>query len=90
MQTQPIGVACPRCALDIACTVEVKLLAKPGTKGVPELRLVDLADRFAEHYKAAGHTTSEHPRDWSGSPYADAPPTRPVLDEFIPWSQTSA
>lgn len=51
MQTQPIGVKCPRCADDITCTVEVKLLTGHRT----EMRLVDLADRFAEHYRDAGH-----------------------------------
>lgn len=51
MQTQPIGVKCPRCEDDIMCTVEVRLLTGHRT----DMRLVDLADRFAEHYVAAGH-----------------------------------
>ena len=55
MQTQPIGVACPRCSDDIMCTVEVKLL----TGHRADMRLVDLADRFAEHYVAAGHVASK-------------------------------
>lgn len=55
MQTQPIGVRCPRCEDDIMCTVEVRLLTGNRT----DIRVVDLADRFAEHYVEAGHSASK-------------------------------
>jgi hypothetical protein len=56
MQTHPIGVKCPRCAEDIECTVEVKRVPGKGGSAVTDMRLVDLAERFAEHYLMAGHT----------------------------------
>lgn len=52
-------VDCPRCDDQIAVSVETTLRPpKPGTKTAQaDLRVVNLAERFAEHYQAAGHTS---------------------------------
>lgn len=52
-------VDCPRCDDPITVTIEAKTSTpKPGAKtAAVDLHVVDLADRFAEHYQAAGHTS---------------------------------
>lgn len=54
-----VNVDCPRCADPTTLNVEATPLPpKPGAKTAKlDLKVVDLADRFAEHYQAAGHTT---------------------------------
>lgn len=52
-----VDIDCPRCDNPITCNVEATPRApKPGAK-TADFRVVDLADRFAEHYETAGHTT---------------------------------
>ncbi|SRX93576.1 hypothetical protein MSP7336_01815 [Mycobacterium shimoidei] len=52
-----VDIDCPRCHTNIQCALEVKALPpKPGTnKAQLQVRVADLAERFAEHYKQAGH-----------------------------------
>lgn len=52
-----VGVKCPRCDSDIKCALEGEIaLAVPGvTEATMNVRVTDLADRFSEHYVAAGH-----------------------------------
>lgn len=54
-----IDIDCPRCDDPITCNVQATPLPpKPGANTADvSLRVTDLADRFAEHYQAAGHTT---------------------------------
>lgn len=52
------AVDCPRCDDKIHVTLEAgeATTPKPGAKTVDlPIRIVDLADRFAEHYQTAGH-----------------------------------
>ena len=54
-------VDCPRCDDKIVVTIEAGTpeTSKPGAKTIPvPVRIVDLADRFAEHYETAGHTSA--------------------------------
>lgn len=59
----PLGTAevdCPRAGCDDKITVTLEAGTpkppKPGAKSVKvPVRIADLADRFAEHYQAAGH-----------------------------------
>jgi hypothetical protein len=62
MSTSTVNVACPRCAADIVCTLEIKggnTGPKPGGIHLDvSANVVDLAARFADHYEAAGHITA--------------------------------
>lgn len=52
-----IDVDCPRCDAPITCAVKATPRpTKLGSKTADfNLRITDLADRFAEHYRSAGH-----------------------------------
>jgi hypothetical protein len=62
MAVGTVDVDCPRCDQQITCSVEATPRPlkpgrrKPDSAAHLDLRVVDLADRFAEHYEAAGHT----------------------------------
>lgn len=51
-------VDCPRCDDKIKVAIELAPpTPKPGAKIADvDVHVLDLADRFAEHYQAAGHT----------------------------------
>lgn len=53
------NVDCPRCDDTITVNVETTMRPpKPGAKTAQaDLRIVDLAERFTEHYQAAGHAS---------------------------------
>jgi hypothetical protein len=66
MTVTTVDIDCPRCDDKITCSVEATPRApKPGHPEADtlnlDLRVVDLANRFAEHYEAAGHTTPANP-----------------------------
>jgi hypothetical protein len=57
-----VDVDCPRCDSAITChVVGTPQKPKPGATTKVSMRITDLADRLAEHYVAAGHTTPANP-----------------------------
>lgn len=90
MITQPIAVACPRCTGDIMCTVEARIVPGPhGGSGVADLRITDLADRFAEHYVQAGHSASKgvarRQLGWERKPETFLPADTALADPAKGW-----
>lgn len=57
MNASTVDVACPRCDVPIVCTLEITPL--PPTPGQTVMavtaKVPDLAERFAAHYRDAGH-----------------------------------
>lgn len=53
-----VAVDCPRCddKFDVSLELGPSKPAKPGAKSITvPIRITDLAERFEEHYRNAGH-----------------------------------
>lgn len=75
-----VDVICPRCATAISCTLAVELAPpKPRSRVALRAHVPDLADRFAEHYRDAGHVDEHADHVHTSALYTHPDPDRAVF-----------